>query len=162
MGERYTISIADWGLARGSETVRTCGLGSCVGVVLYDEERKLAAMGHIMLPDSTSSRNRHPDPWKYADTAIPALMEKAVSAGAISNRLKAKLAGGAQMFPFTAKLELMRIGQRNVEAVKAALQALAIEITGSETGGENGRTIEFYPATSCLHVRTVHVGETIL
>ena len=39
-------------------TIRTSGLGSCVGVVLYDEAKKIAGMVHIMLPDSSLGKVR--------------------------------------------------------------------------------------------------------
>ena len=72
--------------------------------------------------------------------------------------LKAKIAGGAQMFQFSTGSDLMRIGPRNVEAVKRVLNQLGIELVAEDCGGNNGRTIEFNPKTGLLLIRTVNKG----
>jgi len=71
--------------------------------------------------------------------------------------LKAKIAGGAQMFNFGSS-DTIRIGPRNIEAVKKELKRLAIPIVAEDTGGSSGRTIEFNPLTSKLSIRTVNKG----
>lgn len=72
--------------------------------------------------------------------------------------MKAKIAGGAQMFQFQSTSDIMRIGPRNVEAVKAELKRFNITIIASDIGGNNGRTIEFDPETAILKIRTVNHG----
>ena len=52
----------------------------------------------------------------------------------------------------------MRIGPRNVEAVKQQLKSLSIPIVSEDVGGSSGRTIEFDTTTSILHIRTVNQG----
>ena len=147
-------------VAKEPSTIRTSGLGSCVGVVLYDESKKLAGLVHVMLPDSTLNRTTQINEAKFADTGVKAMAETLKRQGAL--RLKAKIAGGAQMFQFTSDKDSMRIGPRNVEAVKTQLRKLAIQLVAEDTGGNSGRTIEFDPATSILHVRTVNQGVTQL
>lgn len=62
------------------------------------------------------------------------------------------------MFKFTSAKDTMRIGPRNVEAVKKELKKNSIPIIAEDTGGNSGRTIEFNPATCMLNIRTVNQG----
>lgn len=151
------VGIADMNIVRTPSTIRTSGLGSCVGVVLYDSAKKIAGMVHIMLPDSTLGKSSRINVAKFADTGIYALLELLKAEGVRPFSLKAKIAGGAQMFQFGSN-DTIRIGPRNVEAVKSELKRLSIPIVAEDTGGSSGRTIEFDPETSILHVRTVNAG----
>lgn len=150
------VGIADMKIARGETLIRTAGLGSCVGVVLYDATRQIAGMVHIMLPSSKLARGNLVNKYKYADTAVSDLIRQLENIGVPSRVLLAKIAGGAQMFQFTGANDLMRIGPRNVEAIKAELSKFGIKITGEDVGGNSGRTIEFNPATSILRIKTVN------
>lgn len=161
-GTIIQVGIADMSIARAPDTLRTSGLGSCVGVVLYDLSQKQAGMAHIMLPDSSLARQKSLNRAKYADTAIPALIEMLEKAGSPYWKLKAKLAGGAQMFKAYGAGQLMRIGPRNVEAVKRHLHALEIPIVAADVGGNSGRTIQFNPETGELVIRTVNKGISVI
>ncbi|WP_044893748.1 chemotaxis protein CheD [Bacillus alveayuensis] len=153
------VGIADMNVVKAPNVIRTSGLGSCVGVVVYDQVREVAGLAHIMLPDSKLAKSSELNIAKYADTAVEALVELVVKEGGRKSALKAKLAGGAQMFQFsTANSDIMRIGPRNVEAVKQQLRRLNIPIIAEETGGRKGRTIEFNPRTGMLSIRTVNQG----
>lgn len=151
------VGIADLNIVKYPGTIRTSGLGSCVGVVLYDELKKIAGMVHIMLPESSLDRSGKMNHAKYADSGIYALMEMLKVEGVRPMTLKAKIAGGSQMFKFGSN-DTLRIGPRNVDAVKQELKRLSIPILAEETGGSSGRTIEFNPETSMLSVRTVNKG----
>ena len=151
------VGIADMNVVSTPETIRTSGLGSCVGVVLYDEIKKIAGLLHIMLPDSSLGKSDRINVAKFADTGIYALMELLKAEGVRPMSLKAKIAGGSQMFQFGSN-DTIRIGPRNVEAVKKELKRLSIPLMAEDTGGSSGRTIEFDPATSVLHIRTVNKG----
>ena len=152
------VGIAQMDVVRVPKTIRTSGLGSCVGVVIYDESKKLAGMVHVMLPDSSLGRTETINVAKFADTGVSALVDLLKKEGAQSFKLKAKIAGGAQMFQFTSDKDSMRIGPRNVEAVKAQLKKFSIPIVAEDTGGNSGRTIEFNPETNMLNIRTVNQG----
>lgn len=117
-GKVVKVGIAQMDVVKSPDTIRTSGLGSCVGVVLYDETKKVAGLVHIMLPDSSLSRSETINCAKFADTGIQGLLEMLLVEGAQKYRLKAKIAGGAQMFQFASDKNMMRIGPRNVEAVK--------------------------------------------
>lgn len=151
------VGMADLNTAKSPNRIRTTGLGSCVGVVLFDSQSKIAGMAHVMLPDSSLSKGVL-NVAKYADTAIPKLIEDMERAGANTRRMVAKLAGGAQMFAFTSTSDTMRIGPRNVEACRIALQEARIPIVAEDTGGNCGRTIELDSCTGVLNIRTVNQG----
>ena len=152
------VGIAQMDVVKAPNTIRTSGLGSCVGVILYDESKQIAGLIHVMLPDSSLGRSDAVNVAKFADTGIKALIELLKLEGVHAFRLKAKIAGGAQMFQFTSDKESMRIGPRNVEAVKVELRKNSIPLVAEDTGGNSGRTIEFDPITSKLNVRTVNQG----
>ncbi|MBY0120671.1 chemotaxis protein CheD [Bacillus sp. S/N-304-OC-R1] len=156
--EVIKVGIADMNIVKTPHTIRTSGLGSCVGVVVYDQQREIAGLAHIMLPDSKLAKNSILNIAKYADTAVKDLVSKLIQNGARAYSLKAKIAGGAQMFHFSSGSDIMRIGPRNVEAVKAELSALKISIIAEDVGGNSGRTIEFDPQSCLLHIRTVNKG----
>lgn len=152
------VGIAQMDVVKMPDTIRTSGLGSCVGVVLYDESKKIAGLVHVMLPDSSLARTEFLNHAKFADTGISALIELLKLEGVQAFRLKAKIAGGSQMFKFTSDKDSMRIGPRNVEAVKIELKKNGIPLVAEDTGGDSGRTIEFNPMTCKLNIRTVNQG----
>ncbi|MFD2925547.1 chemotaxis protein CheD [Halobacillus naozhouensis] len=160
--EIVKVGIADLSIVNSETVIRTSGLGSCVGVVLYESTSKIAGMIHIMLPDSSLGKQGVVNRRKYADTAIDELVNRLVQHGARKSLLRAKIAGGAQMFQFSKANDMMRIGPRNVEAVKKKLREHDIPICSEDVGGTNGRTIEFHPATGQLHIRTVNKGESVI
>ncbi|OMP68626.1 chemotaxis protein CheD [Domibacillus epiphyticus] len=153
------VGIADMNVVQPPGTIRTSGLGSCVGVVLYDETARIAGLVHVMLPDSSLAKSEMKNDAKFADTGVPSLIKELTLIGAKASRLKAKIAGGAQMFQFKSGTDLMKIGPRNVNAVKQQLQIARIPLMAEDVGGNSGRTIEFDPSTSILHIRTVNKGE---
>ncbi|MEG0448261.1 MAG: chemotaxis protein CheD [Lysinibacillus sp.] len=157
-GQVVKVGIAQMDVAKMPDTIRTSGLGSCVGVILYDESKKIAGLIHVMLPDSTLGRAESINVAKFADTGIKAMIDLLKLEGIQKFKLKAKIAGGAQMFQFTSDKNSMRIGPRNVEAVKQELKNNGIPLIAEDTGGSSGRTIEFDPTTSILHIRTVNRG----
>ncbi|PAD84381.1 chemotaxis protein CheD [Niallia circulans] len=156
------VGIADMNVVESPNTIRTSGLGSCVGIVLYSSLKPIAGLAHIMLPEASISKSGTLNKAKFADTAIVELVERLEGLGIKRSTLLAKIAGGAQMFQFTGTSGVMRIGPRNVEAVKNTLQSLRIKLVSEDVGGNSGRTIEFCPATHELTIRTVNKGIHII
>ncbi|MEF2965189.1 chemotaxis protein CheD [Paenibacillus sp. M1] len=152
------VGMADLNVIRGQGLIRTTGLGSCVGVTLYDPMLKLAGLAHVMLPSSEIAREGALNIAKYADTAIPELLGRLLSLGASQGRLVAKMAGGSQMFTFAGTGDSMRIGPRNVESCKTMLTELGIPLVAEDTGGNFGRTIELNCETGILFIRSVQMG----
>lgn len=152
------VGIADFNFVKAPDTIRTTGLGSCVGLIIYDEQNEIAGLAHIMLPNSSLSKTKMVNKAKYADTAVGELIQYFEKAGTPIGALKAKMAGGAQMFSFQPTSDIMRIGPRNVEAIKTELRKYGIPIISEDVGGNSGRTIEFDPKTTKLKIRTVNKG----
>ena len=152
------VGMADLNIASGGSSIRTTGLGSCVGVTLYDRDKKIGGMAHVMLPDSAIAREEEFNRAKYADTALPLLIERLEKAGASLSRLRAKMAGGSQMFVSLSKQDSLRIGPRNAESCRAILVRLGIPILADDTGGSYGRTIELDCDTGILYVRSIQHG----
>jgi len=144
------VRVGEWKLGKGAVRLKSYGLGSCVGLVLWDSKNKIGAMAHILLPGPDNQTPRHPGA-KFASSAVKNLVEQMSKNGAETKELIAKLVGGANMFPgkFNPEQEIIgkNIGERNLRAVKKALKELQIPILAEEVGGERGRTIEFYPQT---------------
>ncbi|MGN0346469.1 MAG: chemotaxis protein CheD [Lachnospiraceae bacterium] len=154
MAEVIKVGIADMNICKPPNTITTIGLGSCVGVVIRDTLIKIGGMVHIMLPDSTAISSNH-NIAKFADTGIPELVRLLEQEGCKRSRMEAKIAGGAQMFTFQNKSELLGIGMRNVEASKKALETLGIPIIAEDTGENFGRTVVYHPDTGAYEVKAV-------
>ncbi|HEY0826975.1 MAG TPA: chemotaxis protein CheD [Bacilli bacterium] len=154
------VGMADLNvMADAGGILKTVGLGSCVGLTLYDNESKIAGMVHVMLPSSEIAREGDINLAKYADTSIPELIRRMALSGASTTRIVAKMAGGAQMFSFSGSNDSsMRIGPRNVESCKEMLKKFSIPLLAEDTGGNYGRTIEFYCSTGMLLIRTAQHG----
>lgn len=155
------VGMADLNVCTSPDVITTLGLGSCVGIVLYDSVIKVAGLAHIMLPDSTQIRCND-NVAKFADTGIDALLERMEKLGVSRRRLTAKIAGGAQMFAFTSENSMLAVGRRNVEATKEKLNTLGISIIAEDTGDSYGRTIEFYPETGELLIKSVGRDKKII
>ena len=127
----------------GNFPMMTIGLGSCIGLTLYDETLRVGAMVHIMLPDSAGRTDR---PGKYADTAIALLLKELSALGCRNRTLVAKMAGGSCMFEyFGANLN---IGERNSDTVRRILKENNIRLAAEDVGGKVGRSVTFIPANS--------------
>lgn len=161
MNQVVKVGISDLNVVRAPNTLVTYALGSCVGICLYDTSLKIAGLSHIMLPSSKEMTSMKQEIYKYADTAIPALLKKMESMGARSIHLKAKIAGGAQMFTGNANSTLSRIGQRNVAAVKAELARLHIPIIAEDTGKNYGRTLYLSAEDGSMRIKSANRGEWV-
>lgn len=152
------LGMADLMVVSAPIKLITLGLGSCIGLVVYDSFAKIAGMAHIMLPDS---RGLHASEkvGKFADTAVPAIIEEMLRKGATRSRIKAKIAGGAQMFSLPgASAEFLTVGAKNVSETKKRLARMGIALIASDTGGNKGRTIEFSTSNWMLKIKTLGKG----
>ena len=148
MAESATISelvvrMGELAVSTTAGDVMVCvGLGSCIGLALIANNGGACGLAHVMLPESCGRPDENDG--KFADRAVPALVEALARLGARTRTLEAILVGGAQMFAGATGME---IGARNEAAVRAALSAIGIPVRGAATAGSTGRTIR------------VHVGE---
>ena len=161
MSEVIKVGMADMKTCRGDDGVTTLGLGSCVGIAIIDPGTGIGGLVHVMLPDSSEIKNNTNRP-KFADTGIEDLVNAVVRMGANRSRLVAKIAGGAQMFAFGGKSDMIRVGERNVLASKKKLAELRIPILAEDTGDSYGRTVIFYPKTGEFYIRSVGKPEKII
>lgn len=150
------VGIADLNVAAKGEVIVTYALGSCVGICIYDGVHKVAGLSHIMLPDSTSFTPKGDQVYKFADLAIPLLIQRMERMGAKRVCMKAKIAGGAQMFTSVNNSALSNIGERNVIAVKRMLQQVKIPIIAEDTGKNFGRTQYFDSSDGTMTIKAVN------
>jgi len=151
------VGMADMNVCRSPGVLTTLGLGSCVGIALYDPGMRVAGLAHCMLPDSTQIMNNG-NIAKFVDTAVIRLVNDMARQGARKNMIQAKLAGGAQMFAYTSMNESMRIGDRNVEAALKVLAQLSIPVLSRDVGATYGRTVELYAETGRFLIKTIEHG----
>jgi chemotaxis protein CheD len=142
MGELAASAVA-------GDVLVSLGLGSCIGLALFDRRAGVAGLAHVVLP--ASNGNGAPDSYKFADIAVPALIERVVGLGGRRQMLEAVLVGGASMFAVSnASLE---VGQRNEAAVRELLAQTRINVIAAETGGAKGRTIRVHVGSHRVTVR---------
>jgi chemotaxis protein CheD len=141
--------MGEWVVSAEPGAVLTCiGLGSCIGLAFVDRRAAVAGLAHVMLPSSPRSGDA-PQPGKYADLAVPALLAAVLEHGAARHRLEAVLVGGAQMFRLGAGSGA-DIGARNEAAVRAELQRERVAVVAAATSGDKGRTVKVHVAGDVL------------
>jgi len=154
------VGMADLKVAKSPDTLTTLGLGSCVGVTLYDKAKKIGGMAHVMLPTYKGFEGQNIA--KFADSAIIELINQLSRIGVSRNAVVAKIAGGAHMFGRTQNNDMLKIGERNAAACTAILKQLGIPIVANDTGGSRGRTIELNMENGALKIRSVGAGEKFI
>ena len=161
MSELIKVGMADYKTGRDPDKLITYGLGSCVGIALYDNSTKIGGLAHIMLP-SSREMSQTQNIAKFADTCLHAILEDLIKLGVRKERLTAKIAGGSQMFLFNTTSEVMRIGDKNVLATKEVLKSVNIKILAEDTGGNYGRTVELDLSSGEFNIRTIKRGQNSL
>ncbi len=141
MGAVIKVGMADLKTGKAPDILTTLGLGSCIGIALWDSQTKIGGLVHIMLPDSSKIRNNS-NIAKFADTGIAELVHQMEKLGVPRRRMVAKIAGGARMFEVSGKTSVGNIGQNNAIASKAKLKELGIRLAAEDTGLNYGRTVE--------------------
>jgi len=139
---KIEVKMGEGVITRAPHVISSLGLGSCVAVILYDTQRGIGGLAHIMLPDSRSLDGTY-SPYRYADTAIATLIQGLRDRGAARRHLVAKIAGGARMFANYGKSD-NGIGAQNIMTIKRILKAERIRLIGQDTGGHHGRSIQFH------------------
>jgi chemotaxis protein CheD len=129
------------------------GLGSCIGIGMFDPLVRVGGLLHAILPT-------HPDGGmdqaaKYVDSGIRALLDNLVRRGADRNRLFVRMAGGANMLVAPGFSQALNIGSRNTEVALSVLSNLRLRVAGQEVGGNTGRTVRFYVGDGRMTIRTI-------
>ena len=152
------VNMAALEISQSPVRLITRGLGSCLGITLYDYAKKVGAMAHPMLPDIDKSKIKS-NPARFVNSAIKKMVEELEKRGCAKNQLVAKLFGGAHMFGFITSESILNVGQKNIEMALAVLKELGIKIEAKEIGGNFGRTVELNLEDGKVMVRTVSWGE---
>lgn len=122
-----------------SVTLTTYSLGSCIGVTLYDPVASVGGMLHFQLPSAGADAKRAQEvPLMFADTGMDLLMREMAAMGAIKQRMKARIAGGAQMFEDNG---VFAIGRRNHAAIRKILWQHGMLLAAENVGGNMPRTM---------------------
>jgi len=150
--ERVKVGIAEYEVTADDAELTTSGLGSCVGVALYDEVHAVAGLIHVMLPEADGMQDDKPA--KFADTGTELLIEEMEALGAATGSIEAKIAGGSDMLDFSEGGS--GIGDRNIEQVKETLEAYGIPIVGEDVGGDHGRSLRLEAANGDLVVKSAN------
>ena len=110
-------------------------LGSCVAIMFYDENKKIKAMNHFLLPTTDNSN----DDMKYGLYSVEAMLNEMYKLGCSKNHLKAKISGGADIMQLSAAQK--SIGYRNVEFAKDFCKSEGFPLISEHTRGEHARLI---------------------
>jgi len=156
--EKTVVKMADYAVGDQEQVLATLGLGSCIGISLYDERAKVGGLVHIMLPENPGGKKAV----KYADTAIPFMLDELTKLGARKRRISAKIVGGAAMFKSEGGNSVMKIGQRNIEAVEKFLKKENIIIKSSDVGKDYGRSMYFYLDDGRVEVKSFNRGRLVI
>ncbi len=159
-GKLIKVLIGEVSLTRPPNLLQSV-LGSCVGVVVYDQEARLAGMAHVLLPDSRGS-TAGKLPGKFADLAVSCLFSGLSELGARRERMLAKFAGGSRMFAKAMSYDKNDIGESNVKAVRMALEAHRIKLVAFDAGGVGGRKVEFNLSTLELSIENFESGRKVI
>lgn len=138
--EQIVVGMADCRVAADpGQVLATYALGSCIGLAVHDAKAGVGGLLHFMLPDSSidPARSRQ-NPWMFADTGIPLLLEQVCARGASKRRLTVRAAGGASMMD---QQNIFDIGRRNYLAMRKILWKAGVMVHGEAVGGGRSRTV---------------------
>ncbi len=153
-GETIVIGMGELLVTQNPSAVLTClGLGSCIGVCIYDPISKAGGMAHIVLPWYSETNGKDPSA-KYADTGVRMLIQSMKKLGASTSKLVVKIAGGAQMSMAAGFNGVFKIGEDNLAAVTTTLGREGVRLVGSDTGGNRGRTVRLFVDSGKVTVAT--------
>jgi chemotaxis protein CheD len=121
------------------QVLATYALGSCIGLAVHDPAAGVGGLLHFMLPDSAIDRDRgRENPWMFADTGIPMMLERLCARGASKRRLTVRVAGGTSMMD---QENVFDIGRRNYLALRKILWKAGVMVHGEAVGGVRSRTV---------------------
>lgn len=152
------VGISDRKIASAPVKLITRGLGSCLGITLYDPVKKMGGMAHAMLPDINNALIIN-IPLRFVNYVIKDMAQELENRGCLRKRIEAKLFGGAHMFGFISSQSVLNVGDKNIEMAKITLSELGINVTVNETSGTFGRTITLNLETGKVLIKTVSWGE---
>ncbi len=133
---RRHVVQGEQAVSRDPEVMLTTLLGSCVAACLYDPVAEVGGMNHFLLPGEAEAAGG----LRQGVHAMELLVNALLKEGALRQRLRAKVFGGASMVE-----RLTDVGQRNAAFAEAFLRREGIEVAGADLRGEQGRRVQFWP-----------------
>lgn len=161
MSAEINVGIGEIKVTKAPNLLTARGLGSCVGVSVYDPVLKIGGLAHILLPESHAF-DKAENPHKFADLAVPALVEALCRESGNPRRFIIKLAGGARMFSFSSNSGKADIGSQNVARTLMILDEMGLRVSAQDVGGSRGRTISLDTSTGTLFLKVLGKGVTSL
>jgi chemotaxis protein CheD len=162
MQQTETVGLGELKASNQKAQVFTvANIGTGLAVVIFDPQRKVGGVAHIVLPESSiASPVSVPGApnllAKFADQAIPKLLEVFAQQGGNPKGSIIRMAGGAQLFNFGGGSgNILNVGARNVAAVQAAFGEAGMTIEKSDTGGNKSRMLRFILATGQVFVKPI-------
>ena len=147
---RVIVRVSEAIVTEAPATLVALALGSCVAIALYDPSTRIGGMSHVLLPSQSMGRVGAPS--RYAQSAVPALVERMIARGARVPSMVARLIGGASMVASLTTPGTIQMGERNLLAAREALHRHGIRLVGEAVGGDFGRTAEFDLTTGIVSV----------
>jgi chemotaxis protein CheD len=171
--EMLSVDMAELRVSsRLTDCLVVYGLGACIGLCVYDPTLRIAGIAHIVLPQQRVLDRGHVNDnkiqrsGKFVDQAIPLLLDDLKREGAELAVLRAAMVGGARIFgglrPGTGALSGLEIGDRNVEAVRRALESARIPLCATDVGGSYGRTVVLRVSDGAVIVKPIGGEASVL
>jgi len=148
------IGVAKIAVAKAPSIIITRALGSCVSIILYDPVTRIGGMAHVMLPNNRKIKNKI-TPGKYADTAVPTMLNEMIRIGARKKKIVAKLVGGAKMFKSVNNDSPIDIGSKIIDAAKSILKKHVITLLTQDIGKDYGRSVKFNTENGSVIVKAL-------
>lgn len=158
---RIVVRVSELIVTEAPATLMAIALGSCVAVALHDPTTRIGGLAHVLLPSQAMGRIAG-QPGRYAQTAVPALVERMIARGARTPSIVARLVGGASMFVSLSPPGTIQMGDRNVVAAREALHRHGIRLIGEAVGGDFGRTAAFDLETGRITITSYNRGSQLL
>lgn len=156
--ERIRVGMAEYRVATDQGVITTSGLGSCLGVALYDAEAGVAGLAHPMRPSHETVDDDIPS--KFVDAGTEALLDEMREQGADPGNVTAKLAGASEMFAFS--FDDSGVGERNVARAHEVLDRLGIPVIAEDVGGDSGRSLKLQVVTGKLVIKRANGSDAVV
>lgn len=152
MTTRKVVGIADCIVSSDpKDTLLTFALGSCIAVTIHDPVARVGALLHFLLPDCSMDTLRGRDnPFVYATTGIPEMLNLCLRMGAQKKRLVVSACGGASVMDGQG---VFNIGKRNDLGLRKTMWKAGLLIHAEALGGDVTRTVQLEIETGRVLLR---------
>lgn len=167
--EIITIYPGELYITKKSELITTI-LGSCISIVLFDEQNSIGGINHYMLPAAPpeSKKNSGLPITRFGEYAIKTLIQEMINQGASLKNLKAKIFGGSNVLNFSSKKDERKkdaqkkdalIGEENINFARKFLKKIGIPIVSEDVGGVSSRKIFFDTTNYKVFLKRINSAE---